>query len=131
MKSVFIFSCFLLLLSCSSAPRMVVDPSTISDAAQYESDRQGCLEIAKTFDLTDEKALKGIAGAAIGGTAVAGIATAVAGAVFAPAIPWIVAGSLAGGGIWGSSASKEEKIAREKILVQCLNGKGYTVYSTD
>ena len=67
--------------------------------------------------------------AAVGGTAVAGVATAAAGAVFAPAIPFIVAGSLAGGGLWGASSSKEEQIAREHVMTQCLRGKGYEVYS--
>ena len=115
---------------CSSAPRIVVNQSTVTDSAKYDADFEACYTIAKSFDLNDEKALKGIAGAAIGGTAVAGVATAVAGAVFAPAIPFIVAGSLAGGGLWGAAASKEERVARENIMVQCLKEKGYEVYST-
>ena len=117
-------------VGCSSAPRIIVNQSSVSDQDQYDKDFNACHEIAKSFDLTDEKAMKGLAGAAIGGTAVAGIATAVAGAVFAPALPFIIAGSLAGGGLWVASASKEEKTAREHIMVQCLKDKGYEVYST-
>ena len=120
----------LIQVGCSSAPRIIVNQDIVSDQNQYDNDFKACHEIAKSFDLNDEKAIKGLAGAAIGGTAVAGVATAVAGAVFAPAIPFIVAGSLAGGGLWGASASKEERIAREHIMVQCLKEKGYEVYST-
>ena len=126
----FLLVSILLITGCSSKPRILVNQSTVTDQGKYEEDFAACYEIAKTFDLNDEKALKGLAGAAIGGTAVAGVATAVAGAVFAPAIPFIVAGSLAGGGLWGASASKEERAARESIMAQCLRDKGYEVYST-
>ena len=112
----------------SSAPRIAVDPSSIKDQATYDKDYEGCLNLAKTIDISDEKMMKAIGGAAIGTAAVAGIATAVAGAVFAPAIPFIIAGGLAGGGLWGSSASKEEKQAREGVLTGCLRDKGYKVY---
>ena len=117
------------VVACSSQPRIVVNQATVKDQEQYVKDFDLCYDIAKTIDLTDETALKSIAGAAVGGTAVAGVATAVAGAVFAPAIPFIVAGSLAGGGLWGASSSKEEQIARERVMTQCLRGKGYEVYS--
>jgi hypothetical protein len=132
-KQLFVFflaAIFMVQTGCSSKPRIIVNQSSVSDQELYEKDFNGCYEIAKTFDLNNEKAAKGLAGAAIGGTAVAGIASAVAGAVFAPAIPFIIAGSLAGGGLWGASASKEEKTARENIMVQCLKDKGYEVYST-
>lgn len=72
-------------------------------------------------------ALKG--GGAIVGAATA-VAVAVAGAVFAPAEPFIVAGGLAGGGLWGASSSKEERKARGQIMVQCLNDRGYKFYET-
>ena len=112
----------------SSTPRLAVDPSSIKDQAEYNEAFDYCLSLSKTVDMTDEKVMKGVAGAAIGTAAVAGIATAVAGAVFAPAIPFMIAGGLAGGGLWGSSSSKEEKQAREAILAQCLSDKGYKVY---
>ena len=113
---------------CASKPQMVVDPRSITDQAKYEQDASECLEVAKTFDLSGRTAAKAIGGAAIGGAAGAGVASAVAGAVFAPAIPFIIAGTLTGGGIWGASSSKEENRAREKILVQCLNDRGYRAY---
>ena len=77
----------LVLGGCSSAPRIVVNQSTVTDSAKYDADFEACYTIAKSFDLNDEKALKGIAGAAIGGTAVAGVATAVAGAVLLQPFP--------------------------------------------
>lgn len=119
----------LLLSSCTSKnPKIAVDPSSIQDQAAYDKDFKSCLALAKTIDISDEKLMKSIGGAAIGTAAVAGIATAVAGAVFAPAIPFMIAGGLAGGGLWGASASKEEQAARESVLVGCLSDKGYKVY---
>ena len=112
----------------SSTPRIAVDPNSIKDQAEYNKAYDSCLSLAKTVDLNDETVMKSVAGAAVGTAAVAGIATAVAGAVFAPAIPFMIAGGLAGGGLWGSSSSKEEKQAREVILAQCLSDKGYKVY---
>ena len=120
---------FALVSACtSSAPRIAVDPSTISDQATYDKDYESCLSLAKTIDISDEKMMKAIGGAAIGTAAVAGIATAVAGAIFAPAIPFMIAGGMAGGGLWGASVSKEEKQARESVLTGCLRDKGYKVY---
>mgnify|MGYP006137168133 CR=1 FL=1 len=114
----------------STAPRIAVDPSSIKDQATYDADFNTCLNLAKTIDISDEKMMKTIGGAAIGTAAVAGVATAVAGAVFAPAIPFMIAGGMAGGGLWGSSVSKEEKEARESVLTQCLGDKGYRVYGS-
>ncbi len=119
---------FLGLISCSSTPKVIVNPSTIKDEHQYKKDEEECIKIAKTYDLSKEKEGKVVAGALIGGATVAGVATAVAGAVFAPAIPFIIAGGLVGGGLWGASISKEEAQAREKILIQCLKSKKYEVY---
>jgi outer membrane lipoprotein SlyB len=118
------------LLGCASKPQIIVDPYSITDQEQYENDASECLTIARSYDLTGATSAKVVGGALIGGATVAGIATAVAGAVFAPAVPFIVAGGLAGGGLWGASSSKEERKAREKIMVQCLNERGYKSYET-
>jgi hypothetical protein len=129
-KSLVIMIATLVLVSActSSAPRIAVDPNSIQDQATYDKDFEVCLNLARTIDISDEKMMKAIGGAAIGTAAVAGFATAVAGAIFAPAIPFMIAGGLAGGGLWGSSASKEEKQAREGVLTGCLRDKGYKVY---
>ena len=119
----------LLVSACSStSPKIAVDPSSISDQATYDKDYEFCLDLAKTIDIGDEKMMKAVGGAAIGTAAVAGVATAVAGAIFLPAIPFMIAGGLAGGGLWGASASKEEQEAREGVLTGCLGDKGYKVY---
>jgi len=119
------------LCACtSSTPRIAVDPSSIEDQAAYDEAFNSCLSLAKTVDLNSEKAAKGVAGAALGVAVVGGVATAVAGAIFAPAIPFMIAGGLAGGGLWSNSISKEEKQAREVILLQCLSDKGYKVYGS-
>ena len=117
-------------MGCASTPQIIVDPSSIADQKKYEVDASECLKTARIFDLTGATGAKVLSGALIGGGAVAAIVTAVAGAVFAPAIPCIVAGGLAGGGLWGASFSKEERKAREKIMVQCLNDQGYKSYET-
>ena len=127
-RIILLLSLLSLLAACASAPHVAVNPKTIKDKQMFETDQSECLEIAKTYDLSGEKAGKAVAGAAIGSAAVAGVATAVAGAVFAPAIPFIIAGGAAGGGLWGASVSKEEARAREKILLQCMESRGYEVY---
>ena len=114
--------------ACSSAPQVIVDMAEV-DKAELEKDKNECLEIAQTYDLDNEAAGKALAGAAIGGAATAGVATAVAGAVFLPALPFILAGSLAGGGLWGSQVSKKEANARQGILEDCMSKRGYEVYS--
>ena len=114
--------------ACSSVPQVIVDMTGV-DKAGLEKDKSECLEIAQTYDLDNEAAGKALAGAAIGGVATAGVATAVAGAVFPIAIPFIIASSLAGGGIWGSQVSEKEVKARQAILENCMSKRGYEVYS--
>ena len=128
-KIAFALGLSLLAACASNTKQIVVDPSTIKSQRQLDLDKAECLEIAKNYDLSTETATKAVAGAVIGAGAVAGIATAVAGAVFAPAVPFIIAGGAAGGGLWGASVSKEEAEARESILNQCMESRGYKVYS--
>ena len=122
----------LFITSCASNDQfLVVDPSTVKDEKKLDVDREQCIQIAAQFDLGGEVAGKAVAGAAIGSMAVAGIATAVAGAVFAPAMPFIIAGGAAGGGIWGSKVSKEERKVRDKVLGDCMRDRGYKVYTSN
>ena len=119
-----------LLISCASRePLLVVDPASVKDADQVVIDREECFQIAASIDMSDEAAAKSIGGALLGGGAVAGAAALAFGAVFAPAIPFIIAGGAAGGGLWGSAATKEEKIIKERILKECMEDRGYKVYS--
>jgi len=130
---ILLFSSVLFFTSCASNNNqfLVIDPSSVDDAEKLEIDREQCIQIAAQFDLSGETAGKAIAGAAIGSVAVAGVATAVAGAIFAPAIPFILAGGAAGGGLWGSKVSKEEKLVRDKVMGDCMRDRGYKVYTSN
>jgi len=90
--------CILLTYGCtSSSPRIAVDPSSISDQDEYNKAYDSCINLAMTIDLNNEQSAKTLAGAATGAAVVGGVAMAVAGAIFAPAIPFIIAGAAAGG----------------------------------
>lgn len=120
-----------LILGCASAPQVVVDPRSISNEAKYQKDMDECHSIARSYDLSDTTMKNAAVGAAAGGVAVAGVATAVAGAVFWPAIPFIVAGTAAGGMAGGGITKSGETAAREKILADCLTDRGYKTYRPD
>ena len=118
------------LASCvSREPTLIVDPASVVDPDQVVKDREECFQIASNIDMSDEAVAKGVGGALLGGGAVAGAAALAYGAVFAPAIPFILAGGAAGGGLWGASATKEEKEIKDRILKECMEDRGYRVYS--
>ena len=110
--------------------QLVVDPKTIQDQAKFEQDKQECKVVSETYDQSEAVVGDSVLGAVAGGSVVAGIAAAVAGAVFLPAVPFIVAGTLIAGAASGGSAKADETAAREKIWVGCLNDRGYKAYST-
>jgi len=112
-------------------PDVIVDTSKVDDMGKYRSDKDQCGSLASTIDLNSEAAGKALAGAATGGVAVAGIATAVSGAVFLPALPFIAAGALLGGGALGASVSAKEKKQRNKIFGLCMRDRGYRSYIPD
>lgn len=118
-----------MLGGCAAGPQIAVDPKSITDTAKYRKDTNECTAIAKNYDLSGNAAKNAVVGAAVGGTAVAGVATAVAGAVFLPALPFILAGTLAGGTLMGGAAKKKETAAREGILAQCMTDRGYKAYT--
>ena len=121
-----------LLASCASKqPSLVVDPSSVKDPDKVVIDREECYAIASTVDMSDEVAGKLVGGALLGSGAVAGIAALAYGAVFAPAIPFIIAGGVGGGTLWGTSASNEEVKFRNNILKQCMVERGYVIYTTE
>jgi len=127
-QSVFLVSVIAIIAGCSSAPRVVVDPKSIVDGTKYRGDLNECTNLANSYDLDDKTAKNAALGAAAGGVAVAGVATAVAGAIFWPAIPFIVAGTLLGGGAAGGMTNAEQTKARERILADCLTDRGYKAY---
>jgi len=120
-----------LVTGCATSINVAVDPKSISDRSKFDADYKECQQIAQTYDLTSDTQINTVVGAAAGSAAVAGIATAVAGAVFAPAIPFIIAGGAAGGGLGGGLTKSKETAAREKIMGQCLNSRGYQSFSTN
>ena len=122
----------LFIMSCASnSPMMVVDPASVTDEEKVIVDREECYQIALNIDLGDEVASKAIGGAALGSAGVAGVAALAYGAVFAPAIPFIIAGGAAGGSLWGKSASDKEKRFRNNIMRKCMVDRGYKVYTGD
>jgi len=116
---------------CAAGPQIAIDPKSITDTVKYEREMAECKAVAESYNLSSSTGKSAIAGAAVGGVAVAGIATAVAGAVFAPAIPFIIAGSAAGGGIAGGISKNKETAAREKILAECMTERGYKAYTSN
>lgn len=118
----------MLLVGCAAKPQVIIDKTVINDQQKYQRDFDECKNVAAQYDLTEETAGSSIIGASVGGATVAGIATAVAGAVFAPAIPFIVAGAAAGGTLGGGTSQSTEYRARERIMNECLQRRGYSVY---
>jgi hypothetical protein len=127
-QSVFLVGVIAFIAGCSSAPKVVVDPKSIVDGAKYSGDLNECTNLANSYDLGDKTAKNAALGAAAGGVAVAGVATAVAGAIFWPAIPFIAAGTLLGGGTAGGITNSDQTTARERILAECLTDRGYKAY---
>ena len=123
-----IISVFLAVSCASNTPMMVVDPDSVKDEKQVVVDREECYQLAATIDMGDEIVAKSLGGAAIGSASVAGLAALVYGAVFLPALPFILAGGAAGGSLWGKSASDAEKKYRNNIMQQCMIDRGYKVY---
>lgn len=117
------------LAGCASAPKVVVDPRSIASEPQYRTDMAECHHLALTYDKRDSTTGTTVVAGAVGGATVAGVATAVSGAVFPPAIPFIVAGAAAAGTLGGGLSKMGETESRERILAACLNDRGYRAYS--
>ena len=112
-------------------PNVVIDNSKVEDMEKYNLDKEQCSNLATTIDLDSEAAVKALAGATGAGVAVAGVATAVAGAVFLPALPFIVAGSALGGGAMAAGVSAKEAKQRNTVFGQCMRDRGYQAYIPD
>ena len=123
-----IMAAAMVISGCASSVNVAVDPASINDKAKFDQDYKACQDIAKTYDLSNDTGSNAAMGAAAGAVGVAGIATAIAGAVFAPAIPFIIAGGAAGGGLAGGMTKQKESEARENILSGCLSERGYKAF---
>ena len=123
-----LLSIVIFISGCASSVTVAVDPGSIKDKAKFDSDYKLCQDVARTYDLSDDTGKNAFLGAAAGAVGVAGIATAIAGAVFLPAIPFIIAGGVAGGGLGGGVTKQKENEARENILSNCLTERGYKAF---
>lgn len=119
----------LIFSGCSTTLNVAVDPSSILDRIKWNSDHEACRQVAETYDLSSDTTKNAVLGVAAGAAGVAGIATAVAGAIFLPAIPFIIAGAVAGGTAGGGLTKSKETSAREKIMAECLTQRGYKAFS--
>lgn len=129
MKKIYsVVATVLIMSGCASSVTVAVDPGSIKDKAKFDQDYKLCQDVAKTYDLSSDTGKNAALGAAAGAVGVAGVATAVAGAIFWPAIPFIIAGAAAGGGVSGGMTKQKESEARENILSSCLTERGYKAF---
>lgn len=127
---IILFAMFIMYMSgCSTTLNVAIDPASIKDRIKYNNDYDTCRQVAQTYDLSSDTTKNTLLGAAAGGAAVAGIATAIAGAVFLPAVPFILAGGAAGGAASGGLTKSKETAAREKIMADCMTQRGYKAFS--
>jgi hypothetical protein len=123
--------------ACATTPELIVDPSSIRDQGKYAVDTQDCTALAEAYKGdTTGTAGKAAVGAGAGILAAAGVAAAVVatgGLVLLPGA--VVATGVAagvGGGVLGTSGDRKDlKRAREKIIAQCMNDRGYKAYSAN
>jgi len=127
-KKILVVLTALALTGCMSSVHVAVDPGSILDKKKFDQDYKLCQTVAKTYDLSVDTGVNAALGATAGATTVAGVATAVSGAIFAPAIPFIIAGGAMGGGAGGSLTKAKESRARENILADCLTERGYKAF---
>ena len=118
----------MVISGCASSVNVAVDPGSITDRAKFQQDYELCQQLAKTYDLSQDTGTNAALGGVAGAVGVAGVATAVAGAIFAPAIPFIIAGGFLGGGVGGGMTKQKESEARENILANCLSERGYKAF---
>jgi hypothetical protein len=123
-----LFTVVTLISGCASKPQVAVDPKSIRNQAKFQQDLEECTTVAENYDLTEGAVKTGAVGAVAGGGAAAGVATAVAGAIFWPAIPFIVGGAFVGGVGGGGVVKVKEADARETILADCMTERGYKTY---
>jgi hypothetical protein len=122
--------CVLLSAGCSSV-NVVVDPSSIRNQARFDRDSAQCQYLAESYDLRNDKVVNTAIGAGTGAVTTVGLASAIFGALHVPSMPFVMAGTLGGGGAGVGWSTYKESAVQEKILTQCLNRKGYRAYSAE
>jgi outer membrane murein-binding lipoprotein Lpp len=118
------------LAGCSSV-NVVVDSASIRNQARFDRDSTQCTELAQSYDLNNDKVANTVLGAGGGALTTVGLASAVVGSLYIPSMPFMMAGTLGGGGMGVGWSSYKENAVQEKILTQCLTRKGYRTYSAE
>ena len=115
-----------ILLAGCGAPKVVVDPTSISSEQVYKADLAECTTVSQQYDLTDETIAGGALGAGVGAVAASTLLGTV-GTILFPSGALVAAG---GGATIGAGLSKnKESKAREVILAGCMKEKGYKAYT--
>ncbi|WP_297720981.1 hypothetical protein [Limnohabitans sp. Rim8] len=122
--------CIVFSAGCSSV-NVVVDPTSIRNQARFERDSAQCQYLAESYDLQNDKLANTAIGAGTGAMTTVGLASAIIGTLHVPSLPFMMAGTLGGGGAGVGWSTYKESAVQEKILTQCLNRKGYRAYSAE
>lgn len=122
--------CLIFIAGCSSV-NVVVDPTSIRNQARFDRDSAQCQYLAESYDLRNDKLVNTAIGAGTGAMTTVGLASAIIGTLHVPTLPFMLAGTLGGGGAGVGWSSYKESAVQEKILTQCLNRKGYRAYSAE
>ena len=122
--------CLIFIAGCSSV-NVVVDPTSIRNQARFDHDSAQCQYLAESYDLRNDKLVNTAIGAGTGAMTTVGLASAIIGTLHVPTLPFMLAGTLGGGGAGVGWSSYKESAVQEKILTQCLNRKGYRAYSAE
>jgi len=122
--------CLIFISGCSSV-NVVVDPTSIRNQARFDRDSAQCQYLAESYDLRNDKVVNTAIGAGTGAMTTVGLASAIIGTLHVPTLPFMLAGTLGGGGAGVGWSSYKESAVQEKILTQCLNRKGYRAYSAE
>jgi hypothetical protein len=122
--------CIVFSAGCSSV-NVVVDPTSIRNQARFDRDSAQCQYLAESYDLQNDKLANTAIGAGTGAMTTVGLASAIIGTLHVPSLPFMMAGTLGGGGAGMGWSTYKESAVQEKILTQCLNRKGYRAYSAE
>jgi hypothetical protein len=122
--------CIVFSAGCSSV-NVVVDPTSIRNQARFDRDSAQCQYLAESYDLQNDKLANSAIGAGTGAMTTVGLASAIIGTLHVPSLPFMMAGTLGGGGAGMGWSTYKESAVQEKILTQCLNRKGYRAYSAE
>lgn len=104
------------LAGCASTDRVIVDPQGI-DQAKYQQDLAECRQVADQVGTGRDAAEGAVGGAVIGG---------LLGAIFGNSRSAAV-GAGAGAVVGGAGKAGDAQQEKEKVLKNCMRGRGYRV----